>query len=137
MLSPTQISSVCTTYCLPYNIPDAAMLLQTCIADGVPPMMQQRHPPAALQGLAGTPAPVHSYRYVILNLWIITITRRSISLGIATASLTFVALQVMPCFRLRSTDMSDAVQHALFATCFAAGLGVTDPCMVCRVQACV
>lgn len=55
--------------------------------------MQQRHPPAALQGLLGTPAPVRSYKYVLLNLWFITITRRSISLGIATASLSFVALQ--------------------------------------------
>lgn len=55
--------------------------------------MQQRHPPAALQGLLGAPAPVRGYRYVILNLWFITITRRSISLGIATASLSFVALQ--------------------------------------------
>ena len=55
--------------------------------------MQQRHPPAALQGLLGAPAPVRGYRYVILNLWFVTITRRSISLGIATASLSFVALQ--------------------------------------------
>lgn len=55
--------------------------------------MQQRHPPAALQGLLGAPAPVRGYRYVVLNLWFITITRRSISLGIATASLSFVALQ--------------------------------------------
>ena len=62
--------------------------------DGVPPMVQQRQPPAALQGFSVTPAPVRSYRYVILNLWFITITRRSISLGIAAASLTFVALQV-------------------------------------------
>ena len=55
--------------------------------------MQQRHPPAGLQGLLGSPAPVRGYKYVILNLWFITITRRSISLGIATASLSFVALQ--------------------------------------------
>lgn len=55
--------------------------------------MQQRQPPAGLQGLLGTPAPSQGYRYVILNLWFITITRRSISLGIATASLSFVALQ--------------------------------------------
>ena len=55
--------------------------------------MQQRHPPAGLQGLLGNPAPARGYRYVILNLWFITITRRSISLGIATASLSFVALQ--------------------------------------------
>ena len=61
--------------------------------------MQQRHPPAGLQGLLGTPAPARGYRYVILNLWFITITRRSISLGIATASLSFVALQASePCF---------------------------------------
>lgn len=60
--------------------------------------MQQRHPPAGLHGLLGTPAPARGYRYVILNLWFITITRRSISLGIATASLSFVALQASePC----------------------------------------
>jgi hypothetical protein len=63
------------------------------IADGVPPMLQQRHPPTALEGLPGMPRPAQSYRYVILHLWIITITRRSISLGIAAASLTFVAFQ--------------------------------------------
>lgn len=62
-------------------------------SDGVPPMMQQRHPPTALEGLPGIPRPAQSYRYVILDLWLITITRRSISLGIATASLTFVAFQ--------------------------------------------
>jgi len=55
--------------------------------------MQQRHPPIALEGLPGMPRPAQSYRYVILHLWIITITRRSISLGIAAASLTFVAFQ--------------------------------------------
>ncbi|KAL0050131.1 hypothetical protein WJX82_004900 [Trebouxia sp. C0006] len=62
-------------------------------SDGVPPMLQQRHPPTALEGLPGMPRPAQSYRYVILHLWIITITRRSISLGIAAASLTFVAFQ--------------------------------------------
>ena len=56
-------------------------------------MLQQRHPPTALEGLPGMPRPAQSYRYVILHLWIITITRRSISLGIAAASLTFVAFQ--------------------------------------------
>ena len=65
--------------------------------------MQQRHPPAALQGLLRIPAPVHNYTYVILNLWFITITRRSISLGIATASLSFVALQASQLYALQGT----------------------------------
>ena len=65
-----------------------------CTADGVPQRTQPRFPPPDLEGLQGIPSPSQGYRYVILSLWFITITRRSIGLGIATASLTFVALQV-------------------------------------------
>ena len=68
--------------------------------DGVPPRTQPRFSSPSLEGLQGIPRPSQGYRYVILHLWFITVTRRSISLGIATASLTFVALQVqshLPC----------------------------------------
>ncbi len=67
-------------------------------------MLQQRHPPTALEGLPGMPRPAQSYRYVILHLWIITITRRSISLGIAAASLTFVAFQASASHLLASVQ---------------------------------
>ena len=34
------------------------------------------------------------YRYVLANLWFITVTRRSVALGAKAAALTFTALQV-------------------------------------------
>lgn len=74
--------------------------------------MQQRHPPAALQGLLATPAPVGSYKYVLLNLWFITITRRSISLGIATASLSFVALQASQPHIVQGMQLRHSISQA-------------------------
>ncbi len=63
-------------------------------SDGVPPVLQPRAPPAALEGLAGSAlTPASPYSYVILNLGIITITRRSINLAITASALTFTALQ--------------------------------------------
>ena len=59
-------------------------------------MLQTRQPSPGLEGLYGIPKPAQGYRYVILHLWFFTITRRSISLGLASASLTFIALQVTP-----------------------------------------
>lgn len=76
-------------------------------------MMQQRHPPTALEGLPGIPRPAQSYRYVILDLWLITITRRSISLGIATASLTFVAFQASPALHCDWLDHNSMLLSAL------------------------
>jgi energy-coupling factor transport system permease protein len=62
-------------------------------ADSVPPLLQARHPPGALEGLDATLAPETRYAYVIANLGIVTITRRSINLAITAAALTFCALQ--------------------------------------------
>ncbi|KAI8463111.1 MAG: cobalt transport protein [Monoraphidium minutum] len=61
-------------------------------ADGVPPLLQARALPNAAEGLPGL-APGTPYSYVILNLGIITITRRSVNLAITAAALTFCALQ--------------------------------------------
>ena len=51
--------------------------------------------PVALQGLGPLPAPEGAYRYVLFNPFIVTVTTRSIRLAAATASLSFVALQVV------------------------------------------
>lgn len=61
-------------------------------ADGVPPLLQARAPPNALEGLPPL-APEAAYNYVICNLGIITVTRRSVNLAITAAALTFCALQ--------------------------------------------
>jgi general transcription factor 3C polypeptide 2 len=75
-------------------------------ADGVPPLLQPRAPPAELDGLvavaaAGSTAPAASaslaaespYSYVLWNAGIFTVTRRSVNLALTAASLTFCALQ--------------------------------------------
>ena len=43
----------------------------------------------------GLPAfrPQDCYRYVLLNVWFLTVTRRSVALGAKAAALTFTALQ--------------------------------------------
>ena len=53
---------------------------------------QARTPAAAVQGLPAL-QPVAPYRYVLLHLWVITVTRRSVNLAVASAALTFTALQ--------------------------------------------
>ena len=64
-------------------------------ADSVPPVLTPRAPPSELQGLAGTAlAPSSPYRYVLLDIWIITITRRSIALAVAASTLSFTTFQV-------------------------------------------
>lgn len=50
--------------------------------------------PGALQGLGPLPPPEGAYRYVLFNPFIVTVTTRSLRLAAATASLSFVALQV-------------------------------------------
>ncbi len=62
-------------------------------ADGVPPVLQPRGVPPGIEGLPGVPAAAGGYRYVLVHLWVITVTRRSVALAISAASLTFVALQ--------------------------------------------
>jgi energy-coupling factor transport system permease protein len=61
-------------------------------ADGVPPLLQARALPNGLEGLPPL-SPEAPYSYVVLNLGIITVTRRSINLAITAAALTFCALQ--------------------------------------------
>ncbi len=61
-------------------------------ADGVPPLLQARALPNGMEGLPAV-SPESAYNYVILNLGIITITRRSINLAVTAAALTFCALQ--------------------------------------------
>ena len=51
--------------------------------------------PGALQGLGPLPSPEGAYRYVLFNAFIVTVTTRSVRLAAATASLSFVALQVI------------------------------------------
>lgn len=70
-------------------------------ADGVPPLLQPRAPPGALDGLLATAgedaarslAGESPYAYVLLNAGIFTVTRRSVNLALTAASLTFCALQ--------------------------------------------
>jgi len=69
-------------------------------ADGVPPLLQPRAPPAALDGLAGAGAGAagslagdSAYSYVLCSAGFFTVTRRSVNLAITAASLTFCALQ--------------------------------------------
>ena len=69
-------------------------LLPGAAAEGVPPVLQTRGLPPALEGLPG--APHSGYRYVLFHLWFITVTRRSLSLAVAASCLTFIALQVLP-----------------------------------------
>ncbi len=56
-------------------------------------MLQPRSVPPGIEGLPGVPAAAGGYRYVLVHLWVITVTRRSVALAISAASLTFVALQ--------------------------------------------
>jgi len=62
-------------------------------SDGVPPLLQQHSLPGALEGLDLQLKPDTPYSYVLLNLGIITVTRRSINIAITAAALTFCALQ--------------------------------------------
>lgn len=62
-------------------------------SDGIPPVLQPRAPPAGLEGLPACPPPDQPYNYVLLHLWFITITKRSVNLAITAATLTFSALQ--------------------------------------------
>jgi general transcription factor 3C polypeptide 2 len=62
-------------------------------ADGVPPLLQPRALPNAVEALPPL-APEAPYSYVLLNLGgFITVTRRSVNLAITAAALTFCALQ--------------------------------------------
>lgn len=62
-------------------------------ADGIPPVLQPRAPAAALEGLGALQPAQGGYRYVLLHLWIVTVTQRSVKLAITAAAVTFIALQ--------------------------------------------
>lgn len=73
-------------------------------SDAVPPVLSTRAPTAAalgstaVSGAEALPASIsdvigQSYSYVVLNLGPFSVTKRSLSLGITIAGLTFVALQ--------------------------------------------
>lgn len=62
-------------------------------SDGVPPVLQPRGPAPGVEGLPPLPPAQGGYTYVLLHLWIITITHRSVNLAITAATLTFTALQ--------------------------------------------
>eukprot|EP00878_Enallax_costatus_P025753 GHUV01027580.1.p1 GENE.GHUV01027580.1~~GHUV01027580.1.p1 ORF type:complete len:269 (+),score=43.31 GHUV01027580.1:230-1036(+) len=62
-------------------------------SDSVPPLLQQHSVPGSVEGLNVRLTPDTPYSYVILNLGIMTITRRSINLAVTAAALTFCALQ--------------------------------------------
>ena len=58
----------------------------------MPPVLQPRAPPPGIEGLpALTPT---GYNYVILHVFFITVTQRSVNLALTAASLTLSALQV-------------------------------------------
>jgi len=60
-------------------------------AEGVPPVLQTRAVPPGLDGLPAVPH--GSYAYVVLHVFFVTVTHRSVNLGITAAALTFCALQ--------------------------------------------
>lgn len=62
-------------------------------ADGVPPVLQPRAPPAGLDSLPACPPPEAPYEYVLLHAWFITVTKRSVNMAITAATLTFSSLQ--------------------------------------------
>lgn len=62
-------------------------------SDGVPPLLQAHSVPPALEGMSARLAPDAPYSYVLADLKLITVTRRSVNLAITAASLTFCALQ--------------------------------------------
>lgn len=62
-------------------------------SDGVPPVLQPRSPPPALESLPVLPPSPGGYSYVVFHVGFITITRRSINLAITASTLTFTALQ--------------------------------------------
>lgn len=47
-------------------------------------------------------APADRYRYVLLDIWFLTVTRRSVALGAKAAALTFTALQARAAFSTES-----------------------------------
>ncbi|KAF5831445.1 cobalt transport protein-domain-containing protein [Dunaliella salina] len=69
----------------------AIFLLTALGADGVPPVLQPRAPPPSFEGL--DPVPATGYRYVLLHVFFITVTHRSVNMAITAAALTLTSLQ--------------------------------------------
>ncbi|GAX78117.1 hypothetical protein CEUSTIGMA_g5559.t1 [Chlamydomonas eustigma] len=70
------------------------MMMTALFSDGLPPVLQPRDPPPLIYSEPGLP-PLQptGYNYVVLHVWFITITQRSINLALTVGALTFTALQ--------------------------------------------
>lgn len=62
-------------------------------ADSVVPVIQPREPPAAAEGLLLAPQLDHAYRYVLVHLGPLQVTRRGVNLAVSSSCLTFTVLQ--------------------------------------------
>jgi len=57
--------------------------------DGVPPVMQARRPLPLAEGLPKLPAALGGYKYVLLKLGPVQLTRKGVSLAAAASCLSF------------------------------------------------
>ena len=62
-------------------------------ADGVAPVVSAREPPAAYEGLGGVPELATGYRYSLVRLGPLQVTRKGINLAITSSAMTFTVLQ--------------------------------------------
>ncbi|GMH18803.1 hypothetical protein Nepgr_020644 [Nepenthes gracilis] len=62
-------------------------------ADGAPPTVSIRTPPPAITGLPNIPSSFHGYKYLILKLGPLQITRKGLSVASTSACLTFTIFQ--------------------------------------------
>ncbi|KAL8105205.1 hypothetical protein AgCh_029124 [Apium graveolens] len=62
-------------------------------ADGAPPVVQLRTPPASMMGLPSLPASLEGYSYIIMKLGPLQLTRKGLSVASTSASLTFSIFQ--------------------------------------------
>lgn len=69
------------------------LLMVSLGTDGVPPLVQTRTPPPAMDGLPILPAKMGGYSYVIWKLGPIQLTRKGLALGVTASCLSFAVLQ--------------------------------------------
>jgi energy-coupling factor transporter transmembrane protein EcfT len=62
-------------------------------ADSVMPVIQPREPPAAAEGLLVVPQLEYAYRYVLIHIGPLQVTRRGVNLAVSSSCLTFTVLQ--------------------------------------------
>ena len=62
-------------------------------ADSVMPVIQPREPPAAAEGLLALPGLEDAYRYVLIHVGPLQVTRRGVNLAVSSSCLTFTVLQ--------------------------------------------